>query len=323
MKHLLLLLLPLSAIAQPAVDILIRNGKIIDGTGNPWYYGDVAVAGGRIVAIGKLPAMQAQREIDASGKFVTPGFIDVHTHIEGSEKEDPQAESFIYDGVTTVVTGNCGASQVDMKKYFAMLDSLQLSINVASLIGHNDVRKAVMGTVNRAPTTAELQQMKDLVQQAMQNGAVGFSTGLIYVPGTYAQTNEVVELAKVAATGNGVYASHIRDEGDSVTAAIAEALEVGKTANIPVEISHFKVGGQQNWGRSGETLQLVKQAREQGIDVTIDQYPYTASSTSLSTLLPEWVLSDGQDFNSGAPAKCSDTPAGKRANAGKTENGEN
>jgi len=289
------LLFPFFSNEDVHVDIIIRNGKILDGTGNSWYYGDVAIKDGRIVKIGKLPGFTGEKEIDATEMFVSPGFIDVHTHIEGDEILNPTADNFIYDGVTSVVTGNCGSSKVDLKKYFTMLDSMKLSVNVASLIGHNEVRKAVMGTANRLPTAVELDSMKSLVEQAMKDGAAGISTGLIYIPGTYAKTYEVVELAKTAAAYNGVYASHIRDEADSVVPAIKEALHVGKEANMPVEISHFKLSGQQNWGRSTETLQLVRDARSQGIDVTIDQYPYTASSTSLSTLLPEWVLSDGHD----------------------------
>jgi N-acyl-D-amino-acid deacylase len=278
-----------------SVDIIIRNGKIIDGTGNSWFYGDVGIKDGRVVKVGRIKNLQATKEIDATGLFISPGFIDVHTHIEGDEVINPSASNFIYDGVTTVVTGNCGSSRVDLDKYFSMLDSMTISVNVASLIGHNDVRKAVLGRANREPSAAELAQMKAIVEKAMKDGAVGISTGLIYIPGTYAKSEEVIELAKVAAQYEGVYASHMRDEGDSIIPAINEALRVGKEANIPVEISHFKVGGQQNWGRSNQTLAMVMDARNQGLDVTIDQYPYTASSTSLSTLLPDWVLSDGQD----------------------------
>ncbi|MDQ6812613.1 MAG: D-aminoacylase [Bacteroidota bacterium] len=290
-----LLLIPIVITAKAQADILIKNGKIIDGTGNSWYYGDVAIKDGRIIQIGKIGRMSAAKQIDATGMYVCPGFIDVHTHIEGDELLNPLASNFIYDGVTTVVTGNCGSSRVDLGKYFSVLDSVKLAINVASLIGHNDVRKAVLGTANREPTTNELDRMKALVEQAMKAGAVGFSTGLIYIPGTYAKTAEVVALAKVASAYNGVYASHIRDEADSVAFAIAEAIQVGRDAKMPVEISHFKLSGQQNWGRSIETLGLVKDARKQGLDITIDQYPYTASSTSLSTLLPDAVLSDGTD----------------------------
>ncbi len=291
---LLLLCCPLLTRAQQA-DILIKNGRIIDGTGNSWVYGDIAIRNGKIVQTGHLSHWQAAKVIDATGLIVAPGFIDVHTHVEGDEKKVPEAASFIYDGVTTVVTGNCGSSNTNLASYFVMLDSLKLSINVASLIGHNDVRKAVLGNANRDPSEAEMHQMEEIVEQAMKDGAVGFSTGLIYIPGTYSKTEEVVRLAKVAARYNGVYASHIRDEGDSVVQAIEEALHIGREAKMPVEISHFKLSGQQNWGRSRETLPLIMQARKEGLDVTIDQYPYTASSTSLSTLLPDWVLADGQD----------------------------
>jgi N-acyl-D-amino-acid deacylase len=295
MRILILLLFPVLSFSQNYADVLIKDGKIIDGTGNSWYYGDVAVKNGKIAAIGKLNGWTSSKIIDATGLIVAPGFIDVHTHIEDDEAKNPLATNFIFDGVTTVITGNCGSSHVDLKKYFRYIDSLPLSINVASLIGHNDVRKEVMGKANRKPTDAEMVKMESIVEQAMKDGAVGFSTGLIYIPGTYSSTDEIVRLAKVAAKYNGVYATHMRDEADSVTEAIAEALTVGREANIPVEISHFKVGGQQNWGRSKETLPMIISARAEGLDVTIDQYPYTASSTGLSTLLPDELLADGED----------------------------
>jgi len=287
------LLLIKSAVAQ--FDVIIRNGKIIDGTGNNWYYADIAIKDGKITAIQKNFTATATKVLDAKGLVIAPGFIDVHTHIEGDEAKTPTADNFIYDGVTTVIAGNCGSSKVDIGKYLTWIDSLKLSINVASLIGHNDVRKAVMGRANRDATAAELLQMEALVEKAMQAGAVGLSTGLIYIPGTYSKTPEIISLAKVAAKYNGVYATHMRDEADSVTQAIEEALAIGRGANIPVEISHFKLSGQQNWGRSNETLPMIIAARKEGLDVTIDQYPYTASSTSLSTLLPGEILADGQD----------------------------
>jgi N-acyl-D-amino-acid deacylase len=281
--------------AQPACDLLIKNGKIIDGTGNGWYHADVAIKDGKILAIQKNLTIDATKTIDAQGLIVAPGFVDVHTHIEGDEAKTPTAGNFVFDGVTTVITGNCGSSNVDIGRYLQWIDSLQLSLNVASLVGHNDIRKAVMGRANRDATEQELQQMEALTEKAMREGAVGLSTGLIYVPGTYSKTPEIVRLAKVAARFNGVYATHMRDEGDSVTQAIEEALAIGDAAQIPVEISHFKLSGQQNWGRSKETLPMVMAARQRGLDVTIDQYPYTASSTSLGTLLPDDVLADGQD----------------------------
>jgi N-acyl-D-amino-acid deacylase len=293
-KILALAMLVNTAFAQDA-DIVIRNGKVLDGTGNSWFYADVAVKNGKVFKIGKHLSLKGTKEINAEGLMVAPGFIDVHTHIEGDEIKNPLASNFIYDGVTSVVTGNCGSSRADIGKYFKMLDSMKLAINVASLIGHNDVRRAVVGTANRDVTPEELEKMKAIVDKAMKDGAVGMSTGLIYIPGTYTKTPEIVELAKVAAKYNGVYASHMRSEGDAIVDAINEALTVGKEANIPVEISHFKVSGQHNWGRSKETVAMIEEARRNGLEVTIDQYPYTASSTSLSTLIPEEYLSDGQD----------------------------
>jgi N-acyl-D-amino-acid deacylase len=280
--------------AQTA-DFIIRNGKLIDGTGNQWQYKDVAIQGNQIIAVGNLKDWKGKREIDAKGLIVAPGFIDVHGHLEGGETRNPLSSNFLYDGVTTVVTGNCGGSADNLNIYFNQLDSIGMSINIASLIGHNTIRKQVMGTANRHATEVELQQMEKIAAQAMKDGAVGMSTGLIYIPGTYAPTEEVVRLAKVVAANGGVYASHIRNEENQVVDAVNEAIHIGRVANIPVEISHFKISGQNNWGRSKETIPLVVNARKEGIDVTIDQYPYTASSTQLSVLLPDWVLSDGQD----------------------------
>jgi N-acyl-D-amino-acid deacylase len=305
MKFLLpLLLMPLLAFSQtPAeCDLLITNGRIVDGTGNGWYYGSIAIHQGRIHAIYRSSlnnsgpqGIRAKQVIDARQLIVAPGFIDVHTHLEGDETKDPEAKNFIYDGVTTCITGNCGSSNVQVGNYLRWVDSLKTSINIGSLIGHNDVRKAVLGRANRDATPQELQRMESLVEKAMQEGAVGLSTGLIYIPGTYSKTPEIVALAKKAAKAGGVYATHMRDEGDSVTQAIEEALTIGREAGLPVEISHFKLSGQQNWGRSKQTLSMVEQARKQGLEVAIDQYPYTASSTSISTLIPDEILADGQD----------------------------
>src|SRR6266498_3347240 len=296
-----LLFFPLTVFSQNVpdsnrdCDILIKNGKIMDGTGNSWYYGNVAIKEGKIFKIGREVNLSAKKIIDATGLTVAPGFIDVHTHLEGDETKDPNATNFILDGVTTCITGNCGASNIDIGKFLHYIDSLKLSINVATLIGHNDVRKQVMGRGNRDATPDELNEMKNIVDKAMRDGAVGFSTGLIYIPCTYTKTPEIVELAKRAAKYNGVYTTHMRDEGDSITYAINEALTVGREAKIPVEISHFKLSGQQNWGRSKETVPMVEAARKEGLEVTIDQYPYTASSTSISTLIPDEILADNQD----------------------------
>ena len=277
------------------VDVLVRNGKIIDGTGNSWYYADIAVKDGKIVAIGRLSNAQASKTIDAKGLIVAPGFIDVHAHIEGGIFERPTADNYIYDGVTTVITGNCGSSADSMKDFFRQLDSMHTSINVASLIGHNTVRKQVMGLDDRLATPEEQKKMEELVAQAMREGAVGLATGLIYLPGMYSNTAEVVGLAKSAASYGGLYASHIRNEESKVVEAINEAINIGIQANIPVQISHFKVSHRANWGRSKETLPLIENARKNGYDVTIDQYPYTASSTNLGIRLPDWALAGGSD----------------------------
>jgi N-acyl-D-amino-acid deacylase len=292
---LLLLLIVVETVAAQDFDVVILNGKVIDGTGNSWRYADVGVKDGKIVSIGNLKHFSATSIIDASNRVVAPGFIDVHTHIEGNDLKYPTASNFIMDGVTTVVTGNCGSSNTDLITYQFKLDSVKTSVNVASLIGHNSVRRAVMGDTQRDPTAEEQRKMEALVEQAMLNGAVGLSTGLIYIPGTFSKTPEVVGLAKAASRYNGVYASHIRDEGDNVTEAIEEAINIGRQAMIPVEISHFKVTYKPNWGKSVNTLAQIENARKTGIDVTIDQYPYVASSTTLSTTVPSWAFSGGTD----------------------------
>lgn len=283
-----------TANAQHA-DILIKNGRIINGTGNSWLLGDVAIVKDKIVAVGRLTGWNAPEVIDVQGKIVAPGFIDVHTHIEEDEVKNPLASNFIHDGVTTVITGNCGSSSWPIGDYLSMLDSLKLSVNVATLAGHNDIRRLVMGEANRKPDEGEMQAMQMAMKNAMQQGAMGLSTGLIYTPGLYANTDEITALAIVAAAFHGVYATHMRDEGDSIVPAIKEAIEVCKAAQIPLQVSHFKVSGPQNWGRSEETLALIQSARAAGLEVVIDQYPYTASSTSLSTLLPDNLLDGGYD----------------------------
>mgnify|MGYP002777941444 CR=1 FL=1 len=289
---LLLALLPTLAAAQQ-YDLVIKNGRVVDGTGNPWVRADVAIQNGKIARLGNIPASEAKAVIDAGGQMVAPGFIDVHTHVEGSLEDRPGAENFLYDGVTTLVTGNCGSSAVRIRAFHDSLKAKGISPNLASLVGHNSVRLKVMKTAFRDPTAREQTEMEALVEQAMRDGAVGLSTGLIYTPGTYARTPEVVGLAKIAARSGGVYASHIRNEGQNVKTAIEEAIQIGREAGLPVEISHFKIASKPLWGKSNETVALVEAARRAGFDVTVDQYPYTASSTSLESIVPSWALADG------------------------------
>lgn len=287
---------PRATSAAPEFDLLIVNGRIVDGTGNPWVNADLALKDGRIAALGKIEPTRAARSIDAKGLIVAPGFIDVHTHIEGGITRLPQAENFLRMGVTSVVTGNCGSSELKLADWFAQLETLGISINVATLYGHNTVRHEGMnGDFNRPPTPEELNKMRGLVEQAMRDGAVGFSTGLEYVPGTYAKTDEIAELAKVAARFGGVYASHMRDEGVQVEAAINETLEIGRLTGCPVEISHFKISSKNRWGASAATTKLVADARARGQQVTVDQYMYPASSTGIGIAFPSWVFEGGRD----------------------------
>jgi N-acyl-D-amino-acid deacylase len=275
------------------VDLLIEDAKVVDGTGNPWFLSNVAIHDGRIVAIAPNLEMDAKRRIDAGGRVLAPGFIDVHTHVESSDRREglvklPRADNYLLDGVTTIVTGNCGSSEIDIPAWQAELQGL--GINVATLIGHNSVRRAVMGSHDRAPTPDEMQQMRALVDKAMRDGAVGLSTGLLYVPGTYADTDEVIGLAKVASSHGGVYASHIREQGAKLHESIEEAVRIGQEASMPVQISHLKVKGRTRWGTIGAALDLIETFRRDGVDVVVDAYPYDRASTNLGVTLPRWAV---------------------------------
>ncbi len=279
---------------EPLYDLVITNARVVDGAGNPWFRADVAVKGGKIARVGRVAAGEGRRAIDARGRIVAPGFIDVHAHTEDIYTL-PDAENFVRMGVTSLVTGNCGGSVVKVGEFLDKIKETPLAVNLATLVGHNSVRREVFGSANRAPTTEELEKMRGLVEQAMKDGAVGLSTGLIYVPGVYAKTDEVLELARVAARHGGVYATHMRSEGLAVADAIRESIEIGEKAGMPVEISHFKVSAKKLWGGSAATLDLVRAARKRGLSVTVDQYAYTASSTSLDSRLPEWLLEGGRE----------------------------
>jgi N-acyl-D-amino-acid deacylase len=278
----------------PPYDLLITNARVVDGSGNPWFRADVAIKDGRVARIGRLGPDTAARTIDARGQILAPGFVDVHTHVE-SIYNSPAAENFVRMGVTTLVTGNCGGSATEVAEFLGRISNEPLAINLATLIGHGSVRRKAMGLDDRAPTPEELKQMENIVEQAMKDGAVGLSTGLIYVPGTYAKTDEVVALARVAAKYQGVYATHMRNEGDKVADAIRESILIGEQAGLPVDISHFKISNKKLWGQSPMTLGLVREARARGLSVTVDQYAYTASSTSLDSRLPAWLRAGGLD----------------------------
>jgi N-acyl-D-amino-acid deacylase len=289
----LLLLVPV-ALAAADYDVLIRNARVVDGAGNAWFRADVGVKGDRIAAVGSLGNATAEKVIDARDRVLAPGFIDVHTHIEGGVERRPRGDNFLLDGVTTVVTGNCGSSTLKVAEWFSALEKSGLGLNVATLIGHNSVRREVMGSAQRAPTPDEIGRMQSLVERAMREGAVGFSTGLEYVPGTYSNTAEIVAVAKAAGKYGGVYASHMRDEGEKITEAITEAVTVGKETGLRVEISHFKIDTPRLWGASAQSLALVERFRREGVDVVVDQYPYDRFSTGLAIRLPSWAHAEGK-----------------------------
>ena len=291
-----LVLSPMNALfaqANESFDLVIFNARIVDGPGNPWFWGSVAVKNGRIAKVGRVETANAKQTIDAKGQIVAPGFIDVHVHTEDIF-DNPTAENFIRMGVTSLITGNCGGSATDIGEFLGRFKTKPLAANLATLIAHGSVRSKVMGLDDRAPSAEEQAKMNAMVEQGMKDGAVGLSTGLIYIPGTFAKTEEVVELAKAASKYGGTYASHIRDEGTEVVKAINEAINIGEQANMPVEISHFKISSKALWGESPTTIGLVKAARARGLAVTVDQYAYTASSTSLDSRVPSWAIAGGR-----------------------------
>lgn len=275
-------------------DLVIINARIVDGTGNPWFRGAIAIKDGKIAQVGRVEKADTKHVIDAKGQIVAPGFIDVHAHTEDIFG-NPTAENFVRMGVTSLITGNCGGSVTDIREFLGRFKAKPLAVNLGTLIGHNSVRQKVMGLENRDPSPEEQQKMNALVEQGMKDGAVGFATGLIYVPGTFSKTEEVVELAKAASKYGGTYASHIRDEGTEVVKAVNEAINIGEQANMPVEISHFKISSKALWGQSDTTIGLVESARKRGLQVTVDQYAYPASSTSLDSRMPTWAISGGRE----------------------------
>lgn len=306
---------PLNAQVE-GYDIIIMNGRIVDGTGNPWFYGDVAIRGDRIVKVGRVGPARAARRIDARGMIVAPGFIDMLGQSELNLLIDPRAESKVFQGITTEVTGEGGsvaplndyilkeiepflkhfnitADWRTIGEYFSRLERSHAAINLATYVGATQVRQFVLHDENRAPTAAELEEMRKLVAQAMEDGAVGISTSLVYAPAFYAKTDELIELAKVASRYGGVYATHMRNESNSIIPALDEAIRIGADANIPVEIFHLKMAGKPNWGKMRDIIARIEAARARGLDITADQYPYVAGATSLGAAVPPWAHEGG------------------------------
>jgi N-acyl-D-amino-acid deacylase len=283
------------AIAQsPRYDLVISGGTVIDGTGAPRYRADVAVTGDRVVLVSRAPIARtdARRVIDATGRIVAPGFIDLHAHLEPLPQL-PGARSAVTQGVTTALGGPDGGSPWPLAAYMAARQAQGIGINVAYLVGHNTVRHEVMGDANRDPTPDELTRMRAMVAQGMADGAFGISTGLRYLPGTYSKTDEVVALSQVAADSGGIYTSHLREEGLGLLEGVGEAIEIGRRAHIPIVLTHHKAVGQKMWGKSTVTLGMLDSARRAGVDVMADVYPYTATHTGISVLIPSWALADG------------------------------
>jgi len=275
--------------------ILIKNGFILDGTGNPWFKGDIGIEGDRIAEIGNLARRRAGLTIDASTLMVTPGFIDIHTHCDRQIADVPTVDNYVLQGVTTVIGGNCGGHPYPLSGLFLELEETGISVNFGCLAGHNTIRREVMGIKMDEPTPDEMKKMKALIRHEMEAGALGFSTGLAYLPGAYSGTPELVSLASAMAPFGGFYASHIRDQGRLITQAIEEAIEVGEKNAIPVLISHIKLAEDLVWGKTEMITGPVEAARERGVEVFLDQYPYTATSSGFTSSLPSWCFEGGRE----------------------------
>ncbi len=279
------------------VDVVLRKGMVYDGSGAPGQIADVAIKKRRIAAVGVNLDVVADRELDCSGLVIAPGWIDLHTHSDDAvlEPDTRFGVGYIMQGCTTMVTGNCGSGPIDVKKYLEQIDQYGCGPNVAHLIPHGRLRTEVLQKEARDPNEEELQKMRELADRAMRDGAWGMSTGLIYVPGTFSKTEELIEISKIVSEHGGIYVSHIRNEGSQLIDSIEEALRIGREAKLPVHVSHFKASGKSAWGTLRVAAERIEQAQREGQTVTADQYPYAASSTSLeATLLPAWSREGGQ-----------------------------
>ncbi len=280
--------------APAGYDLVIRGGRVLDGMGNPWFIADVAVSGDTIAAISPRITAKGRREIDAAGLIVSPGFIDIHTHARRGIFQVPTAENYVRQGVTTVFEGPDGGSPVPLKPFFDRLAASKMSPNFGMFIGQGSVREVVMGRADRKATPDEIAKMKELVREGMLQGAFGLSSGLVYVPGIFTPPEEVEALGAAAGQMGGIYISHMRNEAAGVVDSVRETIALGEKGRMPTQVTHHKIIGTANWGRSRETLKLIAEARARGVDATIDAYPYTASKTGINVLLPPWSL-EGED----------------------------
>ena len=279
-----------------AIDLLIKNARVIDGTGAPAYQSDIAVRGDTILRIAPRIDSPATKLVDAHGKVLAPGFIDIHVHARDNIFKVPTADNYVRQGVTTLIEGPDGSSPLPIGLFLERVAAAHVVPNFGMFVGQGSVRDAVVGTVDRRATPAELDQMRTIVRQAMTEGAFGLSTGLFYVPGAFTPTDEVIELAKVVGQMHGIHISHMRDEATRVLDSVRETIEIGEKGGLPTQITHHKIIGALNWGKSADTLRMVDEARARGVDVSIDQYPYTASSTSIhAALLPAWANEGGRE----------------------------
>lgn len=293
---LLMLAVGATSIAQaPLFDILIVGGQVVDGSGNAWFRGDIGIQGDSIAFIGPPGGARGKLTLDAAGMIVAPGFVDTHSHARRGIFEVPAAENQIRQGVTTVIEGPDGSSPLPLKPFLDKLTATHFAVNIGSMVGQGTIRQKVLGLKDRKPTPEELQTMKELAKQAMLDGAFGLSTGLFYLPGSFTPAEEVIEIAKIVGAMGGIHTSHMRQEGSEVLASVRETIRIGEEGGLPTQITHHKIIGLENRGASAQTLKLVEEARARGVDVTIDQYPYTASSTGTAALFPRWSLESGQE----------------------------
>ncbi len=285
---------------EPRYDLIVKNARVVDGTGSPWFRGEIGIRGNQIAAIAQRIDAEASRIIDAANQVVAPGFVDIHVHALGGAVgqppavfpivEVPTADNYVRQGVTTLISGPDGFSPVPLRPALELIAKTGITPNLGTFIGHGSVRNAVFGSVNRAPDADELARMRTVVREGMRDGAFGLSTGLFYVPATFSKTDEVIELAKVAGSMGGIHISHIRDEELGVEASVRETIAIGEQGGLPTQVTHHKTIGRATWGKTVGTLRQIDEARQRGVDVTLDVYPYPASATSISAaLMPTWA----------------------------------